>query len=165
MLSPILPGEVAPYTFAVMYRADEFVFHGTRMRICLRTPQTGGAYGLMEMWHPPAVGPALHSHPRGPESFLILQGIYTFTCGDETFVAQAGDSVAVPAGVPHRYQVGAAGGHAIVICPPGLEDYFEGVAVRSDGAPLTLESEIALAKEHGQDFLSRAGHWETPPHG
>ncbi|MBA3258450.1 MAG: cupin domain-containing protein [Gemmatimonadales bacterium] len=139
--------------------ADEFVFHGTRMRIHLRTPQTGGAYGLIEMWHPPAVGPALHVHPRGPESFLILQGRYTFTRDGETIVAEAGTSVAVPAGVAHRYQVGSAGGHAIVICPPGLEDYFEQVAERSAAVPLALGSEFTLAGEHGQEFLERGDHW------
>lgn len=115
------------------------------------------------MWHPPAVGPALHTHPRGPESFLILQGTYTFTRGEETVVAEAGTSVAVPAGVPHRYLVGPAGGHAIVICPPGLEDYFEQVANRSRVAALALEAEFALAGEHGQEFMERAGHWEQSP--
>jgi hypothetical protein len=30
---------------------------------------------------PPAVGPALHVHPRGPESFFILEGEYRFIWG------------------------------------------------------------------------------------
>ncbi len=139
--------------------AGEFTFHGTRMRIHLRTSETGGRYGLIEMWHPPDVGPALHVHPRGPESFLIVRGSYTFTRGAETVTSEAGASLVVPAGVPHRYQVGAEGGHAIVICPPGLEDYFEQVAVSSVDTPLALESEFALAAACGQEFLGRAGHW------
>ncbi len=140
----------------------EFIFHGTRMRVHLATPDTGGAYALIEMWHPPAVGPALHLHPHGPESFLVLTGTYTFTRGDETVVAIPGTAVAVPPGVPHRYEAGPAGGHVLVVCPAGLERYFEEVAARTALGSLTLDAEFALAREWGQEFLDRTGHWETP---
>jgi mannose-6-phosphate isomerase-like protein (cupin superfamily) len=137
----------------------EFDFHGTRMRVHLRTADTGGAYALLEMWHRPLVGPALHVHPRGPESFLVLGGRYRFIRGEETVDASAGTAVTVPAGTPHRYEVGPEGGHLLVVCPPGLERYFEEVAARSEGEPLPFEEEFALAAACGQDFLDRAGHW------
>jgi mannose-6-phosphate isomerase-like protein (cupin superfamily) len=138
---------------------SDLVFHGTRIRVHLRTAQTGGAYGLLEMWHPPSVGPALHVHPRGPESFLILAGEYLFTVGSESVPAGPGAALTVSPGVPHRYEVGAGGGHFIVVSPPGLEGYFERVARPSRERPLTWEEEVALAAEHGQEFLGRAGHW------
>ncbi len=68
----------------------DLMFHGTRMRLHLRTAETGGAYGLIEMWHPPNVGPALHLHLRGPETFLVLEGSYRFTRGEETVLAGPG---------------------------------------------------------------------------
>jgi quercetin dioxygenase-like cupin family protein len=129
------------------------------MRVHLRTADTGGAYALIEMWHPPSVGPALHVHPRGPETFLVLAGEYTFTRGGETVRAEAGMALTVPAGVPHRYDVGAEGGHLVVVCPPGLERYFEEVARRSDAGPVSLEEEFEIAATCGQDFLDRAAHW------
>jgi mannose-6-phosphate isomerase-like protein (cupin superfamily) len=134
------------------------MFHGTRVRVHLRTADTGGVYGLLEMWHPPSVGPALHLHPRGPESFLVLAGEYTFMMGAEAVAAGPGAALTVAPGVPHRYEVGAAGGHLMVVCPPGLEQYFEEVARRSAEQP-TWEEEMALAADHGQVFLERAGHW------
>jgi quercetin dioxygenase-like cupin family protein len=141
----------------------DLTFHGTRMRVHLRTADTGGAYALIEMWHPPRVGPALHVHPRGPETFLVLAGDYTFTRGSETVLATAGTAVTVPAGIPHRYDVGAGGGHLIVVCPPGLEGYFEEVARRSDAGPVSLDEELEIAAACGQDFLDRAGHWAGRP--
>jgi mannose-6-phosphate isomerase-like protein (cupin superfamily) len=139
--------------------SSDLMFHGTRVRVHLRTADTGGSYGLLEMWHPPSVGPALHLHPRGPESFLVLEGDYTFILGTDSVAAGPGSAVTVPAGVPHRYEVGAAGGHFLVVCPPGLELYFERVAAQGTERPLSWEEEMALAAEHGQDFLDRAGHW------
>jgi quercetin dioxygenase-like cupin family protein len=97
------------------------MFHGTRVRVHLRTADTAGAYGLLEMWHPPGVGPALHAHPRGPETFLVLAGDYTFIRGPEAVTGGPGTALTVPAGIAHRYTVGAAGGHLLVVCPPGLE--------------------------------------------
>jgi mannose-6-phosphate isomerase-like protein (cupin superfamily) len=138
---------------------SEVMFHGTRVRVHLRTADTGGVYGLLEMWHPPSVGPALHVHPRGPESFLVLEGDYTFIVGSESAAAGPGSAVTVPAGVPHRYEVGAAGGHVLVVCPPGLEQYFEQVASQGAERPLSWQEEMAVAAEHGQEFLDRAGHW------
>jgi mannose-6-phosphate isomerase-like protein (cupin superfamily) len=138
---------------------SEFMFHGARVRVHLRTADTGGGYGLLEMWHPPSVGPALHVHPRGPESFLVLEGDYSFILGSDSIPAGPGSAVTVPAGVPHRYAVGPGGGHLLVVCPPGLEQYFERVARRASERPLSWEEEMALAAECGQDFLDRAGHW------
>ncbi len=51
---------------------------------------------------PPGTGPELHRHPY-PEVFVILEGQVTFTVGDETIDASAGDIVIVPTGQPHRF--------------------------------------------------------------
>ena len=47
-------------------------------------------------------GPDLHTHPYA-EVFVIEEGEVTFTAGDETIEAKAGQIVVVPAGVPHKY--------------------------------------------------------------
>jgi len=47
-------------------------------------------------------GPGLHTHPYA-EVFVIQEGEVTFTAGDETIKAKAGQIVVVPAGVPHKY--------------------------------------------------------------
>ena len=51
----------------------------------------------------PGSGPELHRHPY-EEVFLILEGEATFTLGDETRVARAGDFLIAPPGVPHAFK-------------------------------------------------------------
>lgn len=136
-----------------------FTFHGTRMTIRLTTAETGGAYAMLEMQHPASVGPALHRHPRGPESCYVLAGEYTFYRGDETIFARPGNGIVIPAGVPHRYRVGSSGGRLLVITPPGLEHYFFRIAGLLSVGPVSLDEEFAVAAEAGQEFLEQSGHW------
>jgi quercetin dioxygenase-like cupin family protein len=50
----------------------------------------------------PGDGPGLHRHPYA-ETFVIEEGLATFTVGDETIVARAGEIVVAPADVPHAF--------------------------------------------------------------
>lgn len=47
-------------------------------------------------------GPRLHSHPYA-ETFIIRGGRGLYTIGDRTIVAEAGQILVVPAGVPHKF--------------------------------------------------------------
>ncbi|HKH57174.1 MAG TPA: cupin domain-containing protein [Rubrobacter sp.] len=53
-------------------------------------------------------GPDLHTHPYA-EVFVIQEGEVTFTAGEETIEAKAGQIVVVPAGMPHKYTNSGAG--------------------------------------------------------
>jgi quercetin dioxygenase-like cupin family protein len=50
----------------------------------------------------PGEGPGLHSHPY-TETFIIEEGQATFTVGEETIEAKAGEIVVAPAGIPHAF--------------------------------------------------------------
>src|SRR3712207_2237374 len=51
---------------------------------------------------PPGGGAVLHTHPY-EEIFVTLEGEATFTVGDTTIEASAGQIVVAPAGVPHKF--------------------------------------------------------------
>jgi quercetin dioxygenase-like cupin family protein len=51
---------------------------------------------------PPGSGPELHRHPYA-EVFVIQDGGVTFTVGEDTIEAAAGQIVVVPAGAPHKF--------------------------------------------------------------
>ena len=129
------------------------------MTVSLSTVETGGKYAIINMVHPPNVGPALHIHPRGPESFYIISGSYHFVRGEQQITLGPGEAISIPASVPHRYTTGPEGGRALVICPPDLENYFESVAELLQADALSLTGEFAIAKRYGQEFLSTSGHW------
>ena len=50
----------------------------------------------------PGEGPGLHHHPYA-ETFILQEGQATFTVGDATIEARAGDIVVAPAGTPHAF--------------------------------------------------------------
>jgi mannose-6-phosphate isomerase-like protein (cupin superfamily) len=56
----------------------------------------------------PGGGPKLHSHPY-EEIFIIQEGSATFTVGDATIEAAAGQIVIAPADVPHKFVNSGAG--------------------------------------------------------
>ncbi|HEY0512220.1 MAG TPA: cupin domain-containing protein [Thermoanaerobaculia bacterium] len=136
-----------------------FPFYATQMTVRLTTPETGGGYALMEMRHPPGVGPALHVHPRSAESFYVLDGRYKFFRDEETVEASPGMAVTIPAGVPHRYVSGPDGGRILVMTPPGLEEYFWTVSKLLQKGPVSMDEEFAIAARLGQEFLDGHGHW------
>ena len=140
-------------------RNIKFKFHSTEMIVRLTTEDTGGIYSVIEMTHVPSVGPALHVHPLGPESFVVLEGTYTFYVEDQIMTLQAGLGVTAPQNVPHRYVVGPRGGRLMVISPPTLEHYFWTIAQRSLERTVPLDEEFAVAHEFGQDFLDTSSHW------
>lgn len=51
---------------------------------------------------PPGTGPKLHSHPY-EEIFIVQEGQVTFTVGDATMEATAGQIVIAPANTPHKF--------------------------------------------------------------
>lgn len=50
----------------------------------------------------PGQGPGMHWHPYS-ETWVVLEGTARITIGEETFLAEAGDTATGPAFVPHRF--------------------------------------------------------------
>ena len=89
---------------------------------------SGRIYSLIEMVHPPNIGPALHVHPQAPEAYYILEGEYSIKCDNQTYQVNPGDFVLISKGIPHTYNSEPKGGKVLVISPAGLEKYFTEVA-------------------------------------
>ncbi len=135
-------------------------FHGTKMTIKVLTSETNGLYAIMHFIHPPNVGPALHIHPRGPESFHIIKGDYKFFLGNEIINTKIGDTVIVPKGIPHKFNVGNNGGEFLAISPPHLENYFYEVSQLLAKGDISLDVESTIAQKYGQIFLENTNHWK-----
>lgn len=134
-------------------------FYKTKMVFKASTEQTDGAYTTILMTHPAWVGPALHLHPDGAETFFILKGNYTFTLGDDIMEASVGDFILIPKNQAHKYISGAEGGQMLVTTPSGVEQYFLHIAARLLEGEIPLAEEFEFAKRHGQIFLDSSGHW------
>jgi quercetin dioxygenase-like cupin family protein len=136
-----------------------FNFHGAKFTIKVLTSETSGSYTVMDIIHPPNLGPALHMHPKGSETFYVIEGKYEFILDGKQVVGKSGDVILVPKAVPHRFIVGPKGGHAIVISPPDLEFYFFKVSELLFKGDVSYETESNIGKQYGQVFLDNTKHW------
>jgi mannose-6-phosphate isomerase-like protein (cupin superfamily) len=136
-----------------------FDFHGAKFTIKVLTSETNGSYTILDIIHPPNLGPALHM--QGSETFYIVEGDYEFILDGKSVVGKPGDVIFVPKEVPHRFVVGDQGGHALVISPPELEFYFFKVSeLLLDKGEISYEKESSLGKQYGQVFLDSTKHWK-----
>src|SRR5215210_5705620 len=87
--------------------------------------QSDDAYTLIEMAHPPNIGPALHIHPRAAEAYHVLDGEYLIHYGKKTFLAKPGDFMFITKGGQHNHLSGPKGGRVRVISPAGLENTLQ----------------------------------------
>ncbi|HKR73562.1 MAG TPA: cupin domain-containing protein [Candidatus Nitrosocosmicus sp.] len=137
-----------------------FDFHGAKFTIKVLTSETDYRYTVLDVIHPPNLGPALHKHPRGSETFYLVEGDYTFVLDGKSVGGKAGDTICVPKETPHRFEVGPKGGHAIVVSPPELEFYFFNVSELLSIGELSYEEETYIGAKYGQVFLENTKHWK-----
>jgi mannose-6-phosphate isomerase-like protein (cupin superfamily) len=75
-----------------------------RLRILEDGQHTDHRLGLLEITIPPRIdGPPQHIHRQHDETFFVISGTPTFTCGGKTISAQPGALVTAPRGTPHTF--------------------------------------------------------------
>ena len=136
------------------------IFNDTKFTIKVLTSETNSSYTILDVIHPPNLGPALHIHPKGSETFYIVEGNYVFILDGKSVTGKPWDVIFVPKGVPHRFVVGDKGGHALVISPPELEFYFFKVSELLYKGKVSYETESSIGKQYGQVFLENTKHWK-----
>ena len=120
------------------------------VRIC--GEETGGALGVIEATLPPGAGPPMHVHAREDELFRVLSGRFGFWCAGDYVELEEGGCIALPRGVPHRFQnVGETVGRImVVVTPGGFEAFFPVVELCK---PETPEQIASVARDFGLTFL------------
>ena len=83
-------------------QGDAYWFFGSRTVI--RSPE-GALPVVIEMELGPGGHAPLHVHHEIDDSFYLLSGRIAVRCGDDELVAEAGDYVSQPKGVPHTFFV------------------------------------------------------------
>ena len=86
----------------------------------------GGAFALTEFsGTSEGAWTVRHVHRGFEESFFILDGLFTFTVGEESIAASPGTYLLVPRRTPHTISATAGGGRFLTLMVPGgLEEMF-----------------------------------------
>lgn len=97
------------------------------LRILEDGGRTGHRIGVVEISMPPNVdGPPQHLHREHDETFYVVSGSPTFTCGADVTTATTGALITAPPGSPHTF--GNPGSEpAVILCtvtPDLYIDYF-----------------------------------------
>ena len=127
---------------------------GIPMLIRIHGRDTGGLVSVVESLDLPGGGPPPHIHHNEDETFQILEGIYEWTVGGETFVATQGATIFAPRGVPHTYRhLGWSRRLMCVITPSGFEGFFEEIATISPEQQQDIPRVIEIGGKYGVEFL------------
>lgn len=87
---------------------------------------TGGQFTLIHTIVPPHDSVPLHQHTTMNESFYVIDGSLTLTCGDDEYGLKSGGFAFLPRLVPHQYVAGADGAEILIHSSPGgLERFFD----------------------------------------
>lgn len=126
-----------------------------RIRILEDGSHTAHRLGLVEVTIPPGVsGPLPHIHWEHDETFFVVSGTATFTCGEERVSAGPGVLVTVAIGVPHSF-ANAGDDDAVLlntVSPDRYIEYFRELARLPPGPP-DPEAVARLMSRYGTEVV------------
>jgi quercetin dioxygenase-like cupin family protein len=103
---------------------------GVRFSYKVVSADSGGSLAVLEVEIPPATLVKPHNHSREDEFSLVLSGTVGVRVGDRVLEASPGAYLVKPRGTPHAMWNAASvpAKVAEILCPAGLEGYFEELA-------------------------------------
>lgn len=122
--------------------------------------ETNGAFTTIDQVIQPQNGPPPHVHKREDEAFYVLEGKFSFLCGDKHQEVESGSFVYVPKGTLHTFKnIGDKPGRLLVtISPAGLEDFFYDIGTAAAGTttpppfdPAVLDKGLRLAESYNME--------------
>jgi uncharacterized RmlC-like cupin family protein len=129
---------------------------GTRTEIQLDSTDTDGAYCLLVDEPPPGWALPRHLHRDHAETIHIVAGEFEVDVGEDTKRLRAGETVHVPAGVPHASRnAGDTGGRRVLVFSPGgMEQFFLQAGASSSDDTVDAGELVATAERYGWEFMS-----------
>ena len=137
---------------------------GIGYALLVSAEQTAGEYELMKFVIPTGLGPPMHMHTREDECYLILEGEFEVTVGEEVFTATPGTYLHLPRNIRHGItNVGDdVGSFLCWVIPGNLGPFFAQLTqpwpADAKYPPMLTEEDIqklmSLAQEFGITLLA-----------
>lgn len=137
---------------------DKLWFFGTLTSIRVGADEHGDVCVAHQLL-PGGLETPLHTQPEDFETFHVLDGEIEFLAGDTRFVATAGATVHIPAGVPHGFRVLSDGAEMIDVTTAQHEAFFReaGVPAERHELPPPAEPDLGLlmpiAQQHKVEIM------------
>src|SRR4051812_25324018 len=94
-------------------------FCGALVVVHVDAARSDGRLGMWESIEPEGTALPLHVHHREDEQAVVLEGCVTSWVGDRVRHLSAGDTVALPRGVPHAHRVTSPRARILTVASPG----------------------------------------------
>jgi quercetin dioxygenase-like cupin family protein len=94
-------------------------FAGTRVIVRVTAADSDGRLSVWESEEPRGTALPLHVHPNEDEQMVVLEGEVSVRVGEETHRLRAGDTLALPRGVPHAHRVDSDVARILTVATPG----------------------------------------------
>jgi quercetin dioxygenase-like cupin family protein len=108
--------------------APAYWFLNTLHILLADSQSTGGAYSLIHLTATPGFATPYHLHHAEDEAFYVLDGEFTFFCGEEKMVLGSGGYIFLPRGVPHGLRCSGENDSRVLIhVMPGGDVGFVGM--------------------------------------
>jgi quercetin dioxygenase-like cupin family protein len=105
-------------------------FAGTKVIVRVRAAQSDGRLGAWESEESLGTALPLHVHTREDEQVVLLEGTIAFLVGDRVHHLVAGDTLALPRGLPHAHVVTSQQARVLTVAlPGGFEQLFVDLGV------------------------------------
>ncbi|NJO41630.1 MAG: cupin domain-containing protein [Cyanobacteria bacterium RU_5_0] len=136
-----------------------FWLFGSYLTILADRTTTGGQYDLLEGYFPPGTQTPPHRHTRYSEQVYVLEGEFTVWIEDQKIELSAGETVMIPAGIPHVFAaLGDAPARGLVVAAPSAFARLVatvGTPERADTPDMSLFDRISA--EIGDEVLGPPG--------
>jgi quercetin dioxygenase-like cupin family protein len=121
---------------------------------------SGGQFSLSEQIGPRGIATPFHSQRDDPETFFVLEGEMTFYMSDGSPIsATAGDTIFIPAGQAHAFEVTSENARWLNLTTPNHEAFFRAagdpapaLVLPPDSAP-DMPRVMAAASQYGVEIL------------
>lgn len=129
-------------------------WNGTLYRTILTPADSGGTLSIVDSLSPVGSGPPRHVHHAEDETFVMLSGTCLLWIGGETREAGPGESVFIPRGTEHTFQVigDRPSRHLVILTPGGFEGFFAEMARGAFRIPEDMPAILESARRHDLSF-------------
>src|SRR4051794_6244609 len=156
---PMNSSLTSPHVSVPPSEGEAIWFNGAHVTVKLPGAWSDDAFSLVEVSSTAGRATGLHTDPSH-ETFYVLEGSILFHVDGHEFEGRAGQTVAIPAGLPHAFLVTSPAARFLVINTPGTHDSF----FRDGGTPALGRDPVAApppdpartmasARKHGVRFL------------
>lgn len=126
---------------------------GLTRRTRVASNATDGLFAIWEEEIPAGVGPPLHVHDSEHEVFTVLSGRVRFRLDEDELLANPGDVIMIPPGMPHTFQ-GIEDAVATVMLTPGAAAGFFAAVTEAGVDPSSdMDAVVRIAADHNIRFV------------